>query len=59
MVYGILGGTQSVLNHRAFPQLMKQLGPLRLTLGHLPWSQLNGGARRALSTHSFRNIKLE
>ncbi|KAK0227153.1 hypothetical protein EDD85DRAFT_160677 [Armillaria nabsnona] len=59
MVYGILGGTQSVLNHPAFPQLMKQLGPLRLTLGHLPWSQLNGGAQRALSTHSFRNIKLE
>ncbi|PBL01594.1 hypothetical protein ARMGADRAFT_1005117 [Armillaria gallica] len=59
MIYSILGGTQSVLNHPAFPQLMTQFGPLRLTLGHLPWSQLNGGARWALSTHSFRNIKLE
>ncbi|SJL01008.1 uncharacterized protein ARMOST_04322 [Armillaria ostoyae] len=59
MIDGILGGTQSVLNHPAFPQIMKQLGPLRLTLGDLPWSELNGGARRALSTHAFRNIKLE
>ncbi|KAK0448234.1 hypothetical protein EV421DRAFT_2033240 [Armillaria borealis] len=45
MIYGILGGTQSVLNHPAFPQIMKQLGPLRLSLGDLPWSELNGGAR--------------
>ncbi|PBK72092.1 hypothetical protein ARMSODRAFT_1082585 [Armillaria solidipes] len=58
MIDGILGGTQSVLNHPAFPQIMKQLGPLRLTLAHLSWPQLNDDARRALSTHAFRNINL-
>ncbi len=58
MLYRIWGGTHSVLNHPAFLQLMTQLGPLRLTLAHLSWPQLNDDTRRALSMHAFRNINL-
>ncbi|PBL01593.1 hypothetical protein ARMGADRAFT_221117 [Armillaria gallica] len=58
MLYRIWGGTHSVLNHPAFPQLMTQLGPLRLTLSNLSWQQLNDDARRALSMHAFRHINL-
>ncbi|KAK0455615.1 uncharacterized protein EV420DRAFT_1644401 [Desarmillaria tabescens] len=58
MIHGILGGTR-IMNQPSFPQLMARLGPLRLTLGHLSWSDLNDEARRALSIHDFRNIKFE
>ncbi|SJL01007.1 uncharacterized protein ARMOST_04321 [Armillaria ostoyae] len=58
MIHRVWGGTQSVLNHPAFPQLMTQLGSLRLTLAHLSWPQLNDDTRRALSMHAFRNINL-
>ncbi|PBK63938.1 hypothetical protein ARMSODRAFT_962697 [Armillaria solidipes] len=49
---------QNLLNHPSFHQLMASLGPLEFTVDSLSWSQLNDGARQALSAHSFRRIHI-
>ncbi|KAK0191733.1 hypothetical protein F5146DRAFT_1138598 [Armillaria mellea] len=58
MAVDVFNFVKDTLNRPSFPQLMGQLGPLRLALPHLPWSQLNDDARRALSTHAFCSIRL-
>ncbi|KAK0460598.1 uncharacterized protein EV420DRAFT_218348 [Desarmillaria tabescens] len=48
-----------VLNHPSFHQVVASLGPLDLEVDTLSWSQLNDGARKTLSAHSFRRIDIQ
>ncbi|PBK63947.1 hypothetical protein ARMSODRAFT_962704 [Armillaria solidipes] len=50
---------EGLFNRPSFHQLMASLGPLELMIDSLLWSELNDGARQALSDHSFRRIHIE
>ncbi|KAK0447181.1 hypothetical protein EV421DRAFT_1789241 [Armillaria borealis] len=50
---------EGLFNRPSFHQLMASLGPLELMIDSLLWSELNDGARQALSDHSFRQIHIE
>ncbi len=50
---------QILLNHPSFHRVMASLGPLELMIDDtLLWSELNDGARQALSAHSFRRVHI-